>query len=106
MKVKCDICDVEFELDKEKIKKKYVDGIEVNYFECIKCGHKYITACYDDYILREQKKLNKLVANINKAANEKEREELLDKYTKKLKHLNTHSNRLKMDIEKRWIIQG
>ena len=104
MKVKCDICDVEFELDKERIKKKYINEIEVNYFECIKCGHKYITACYDDYVLRGQKKLNKLVANINKAANEKEREELLDKYTKKLKHLNTHSNRLKMDIEKQWIL--
>ena len=104
MKVKCDICDVELELDKERIKKKYINEIEVNYFECIKCGHKYITACYDDYVLREQKKLNKLVANINKAANEKEREELLDKYTKKLKHLKTHSNRLKMDIEKQWIL--
>ncbi len=104
MKVKCDICDVEFELDKERIKKKYINEIEVNYFECIKCGHKYITACYDDYVLREQKKLSKLVANITKTVYGKEREELLVKYRKKLKHLNTHSNRLKMDIEKQWIL--
>lgn len=48
VKVKCDICDVEFEIDNSKMKVKNVNDIEVNYFECHKCNHKYITSCYDN----------------------------------------------------------
>ena len=34
----------------------------------------------------------------------KEREKLMIKSQKLLKHLKTHSDRLKMDIEKQWIL--
>ena len=67
MKVKCDICDIEFDLSGEKIKVKNVNGIEVTYFECNSCNHKYIISCYDDYVLREQNKLKKLDEKISAA---------------------------------------
>lgn len=104
MKVKCDICDVEFEIDNSKMKVKNVNGIEVNYFECNKCNHKYITSCYDNYVLREQKKLKKLDEKIATTIDGKEREKLIIKSRKLLKHLKTHSDRLKMEIEKQWIL--
>ena len=72
MKVKCDICDVEFEIDNSKMKVKNVNDIEVNYFECHKCNHKYITSCYDNYVLREQNKLKKLDEKISATTNGKE----------------------------------
>lgn len=104
VKVKCDICDVEFEIDNSKMKVKNVNDIEVNYFECHKCNHKYITSCYDNYVLREQNKLKKLNEKISATTNGKEREKLMIKSQKLLKHLKTHSDRLKMDIEKQWIL--
>lgn len=104
MKVKCNICDIEFDLSGEKIKVKNVNGIEVTYFECNSCNHKYITSCYDDYVLREQKKLKKLDEKISETTNGKEREKLMIKSQRLLKHLKTHSDRLKRSVEKQWIL--
>lgn len=106
MKVKCDICDIEFEINNPAMKVKNVNGIEVNYFECNNCNHKYITSCYDDYVLREQRKLKKLDEKISVTTNGKEREKLIIKSQKLLRHLKTHSDRLKMDIEKQWILSS
>lgn len=104
MNVKCDICNIEFELNREKIKTITVNGIEVNYFECNSCNHKYITSCYDDYVLREQRKLKKLDEKISVTTNGKEREKLMIKSQRMLKHLKTHSDRLKMDVQKLLIL--
>ena len=100
MKVKCDICDIEFDLSGEKIKVKNVNGIEVTYFECNSCNHEYIISCYDDYVLREQNKLKKLDEKISATTNGKEREKLMIKSQRLLKHLKTHSDRLKRSVEK------
>ena len=99
MKVKCDICDVEFEIN-NPAKVKNVNGIEVTYFECNSCNHKYIISCYDDYVLREQNKLKKLDEKISATTNGKEREKLMIKSQRLLKHLKTHSDRLKRSVEK------
>ncbi len=104
MKVKCDICDIEFEINSFEIKVKNVNGIKVNYFECHKCNHKYVTSCYDNYVLREQKKLKKLDEKISATTNGKEREKLMIKSQRMLKHLKTHSDRLKMDVQKLLIL--
>lgn len=36
----CDACGAEFIIDPKK--KKFPDGIEISYFECSKCGEKYV----------------------------------------------------------------
>ena len=63
-----------------------------------------VTSCYDDYVLREQKKLKKLDEKISVTTNGKEREKLMIKSQRMLKHLKTHSDRLKMDVQKLLIL--
>lgn len=104
IKVKCDICDNEFTISEEKIQKKKVKYIEVNYFECENCNHKYITSCYDDYILKEQRRLKKLDEKIVSEFDISKKKKLINKSQKLLKHLKIHSDRLKRDVEKIWII--
>lgn len=103
-KVKCDICDNEFMISKEKVINQKINEIDINYFECIRCNHKYISSCYDSYILKEQRRLKNLYKKISSEVDVNKKSELIHKSQKLLNHLKVHSDRLKRDIEKIWIV--
>lgn len=104
MKVVCDKCNNEFTIIKEKILKKSIDDIKVEYFKCSKCDEVYITTCIDSYVEREQMKLKSLDEKISNTINIHEKERLLIKSQRKLKHLKTQSDRLKAEVKKKWIL--
>ncbi len=60
--IKCDKCNKEFSLEAKDIKHRAIEELMINvsYFECSNCKQKYITECIDQYILKEQRRYNKL----------------------------------------------
>lgn len=100
MVIKCDICNVEFELKEEDIKQVVVEGICVVYFQCNGCKEKYITSCIDYYVTKEKRKLKSLDKKLATTTELNEREKLMLKSRKLLKHLKTHSDRLKIKVWK------
>ena len=104
VKVKCDICNTEFIISKESILKKSIDDIKVEYFKCPECEEVFIITCIDSYVEREQRKLKSLDEKISNTINTHERERLIIKSQRKLKHLKTQSDRLKDEVKKKWIL--
>lgn len=104
MKVICDKCNNEFTITKESILRKSIDDIKVEYFKCSECDEVYITTCIDSYVEREQRKLKSLDEKIANTINIHERERLIIKGQRKLKHLKTQSDRLKVEVKKKWIL--
>ncbi|MEG0667832.1 MAG: hypothetical protein RR460_04325 [Clostridium sp.] len=100
MNIKCDICDIVFRIEVESLKVTIRDTVTINYFECTKCNHKYITACYDEYVLKEQKKLKRLDEMILKTNDLNEKQDLIARAQRLMKHLKTHSDRLKIGAER------
>ena len=88
MIVICDQCNNSFNIEKEDLKDKMIDNIKVTYFECRECNHKYVTSCVDEYIMKEQRRYQKLIKDINKA----------DKSQKCLRNMKLHSDRLKKKV--------
>ena len=103
MKVICDKCKNDFTISKEDILRKSIDDIKVEYFKCSECDEVYITTCIDSYVEREQRKLKSLDEKISNTINIHEKEILIIKSQRKLKHLKTQSGRLKVEVKKRWI---
>lgn len=96
----CDICTKEFEITKDNILTKDVAGIEVKYFLCEHCGFRYITSCIDSYMVKEQRRLKKLDIQIASSKSNDNKQELILKSQKLLKHLKTHHERLKEQVLK------
>lgn len=81
----CDCCNKEFILEAKDIKTRIINDVEVSYFECKHCKHKYITTCIDDYIRKEQRRYNRLTDK--------------DKKLKCLQNMKRHSDTLKLKIK-------
>ncbi len=104
MKVICNKCNAEFTISKESVLKKSIDDIRVEYFKCPECEEVYITTCIDSYVEREQMKLKSLDEKISNTINIHEKERLIIKSQRKLKHLKAQSDRLKAEVKKKWIL--
>lgn len=88
MLVICDQCNHSFNIEEEDLKEKMIDDIEVTYLECKECNHKYVTSCVDEYIMKEQRRYQKLIKDINKT----------NKSQKCLRNMKLHSDRLKKKL--------
>lgn len=102
MEVICDKCNNEFIISKESILKKSINDIKVEYFKCLECEEVYIITCIDTYVERELRKLKALDEKIFNTINLNEKERLVIKAKKKLKHLKIQSDRLKREVKKIW----
>lgn len=98
MKVICDKCDCEFEINKSDIKEVILKGITSFYFKCKSCNEIYITACYDEYVIKEQNRLKRLDQKILIEKDIKNKTELQRKANRLLNHLKTQSDRLKSTV--------
>lgn len=114
--IKCDKCNKEFSLEVRDINTKAIDDIQVSYFECKHCNHKYITTCVDNYIIKEQRRYQNIFKEIqeliritvrsdktNITQYDKKLEALKDKKLKCLENMKLHSNILKEKIKNRVI---
>nr|DAF09369.1 MAG TPA: MqsA [Caudoviricetes sp.] len=87
MLVICDQCNHSFTIEKENIRNILINDIEVTYLECKECNHKYVISCIDEYIMKEQRRYQKLIRDNNKGDS-----------LKCLMNMKVHSNRLKNKI--------
>lgn len=100
MILRCDICTKEFEITKDNILTKNIDGIKVQYFICEHCGFRYIVSCIDSYIAKEQRRLEKLDKLISITKFIEKQRELRLKANKLIHHMKTHNDRLKAQVLK------
>ncbi len=100
MQIYCDECKYEFELTDECINSKKIKGITIQYFECAACKEKYITRCFNSYINKEVRRLEKIKQELEDAENEIDKAITRVKYQSCLANLQTHNTRLKIELIK------
>lgn len=98
----CDHCNNKFRLEAKDINTKVIDDVEVNYFECNHCKHKYITTCTDKYILKLQVEYKKLVKEKAELIRDtvRSRHIHITKYDKKIKAIDTKKLSILEDMKR------
>lgn len=89
MKIMCDKCQHQFDLESKNIMKIEIQDIEIQYFICEECKDIFIVSCINDYMKMQQIRYKKY----KEAGNN-------DKALKCLNHMKTHNDRLKRKVLK------
>lgn len=92
--VVCDKCGAAFALNHLGVK-RYADGIEISYFACVQCGHKYVYLVTDSNLRKVIKnnkvargKMQKSYAGVNDVYTKQQSEILMGKYADRIRSLN------------------